>query len=207
MSRIENRSIRRKVGVSWFSTLIVVLVAGGAVAVGTVGSLTAASPAPSSALPPEKQAIEDQYAAVLRAEAQHPAVRNPNWTPAPIAPSDVIESTIPHHAAGAGQLYDGPSTLPGQADFVDSNMWIETETDRIVEVYAGRLASEPSQGAIIVAVWSPSRASWLEGGRFLAPSAAGALRIIGASGTDLALAVGASTTTALSFDSSVRRFH
>lgn len=149
----------------------------------------------NATLPATKQATVDAYTALVAREKANAAPANPNWSPIPIANGDVVQ-LIPHHAAGAGELYDGATQLPGQTGIVVANVWVERQPGRIVEVYAGGVADDPTLGVITVAIWNSSRAVWLGGGSYWAPAHHGSLAIIDAAGEALALrAADGSTVT------------
>lgn len=171
-------------------------------AVALAGGPPATIPA-TATLPPAKQATVDAYAALVAREEANATSANPNWSPIPIASGDVVQ-LIPHHPAGAGELYDGATQLPGQPGIVVANVWVEQLPTRIVEVYAGGVTDDPTQGVITVAIWNTSRAVWLSGGSYWSPAHHGSLTIIGATGEALALrAADGSTVT---FDAATDTF-
>lgn len=67
-------------------------------------------------------------------------------------------------------------------DVLILNQWQENIEGRWVHVYAGRSGGDPAQGVVIVTVEGSS-----DGGRFAAPLAGGALRIVAAQGARLTL--------------------
>ncbi len=67
-------------------------------------------------------------------------------------------------------------------DVLILNQWQENIAGRWVHVYAGRLGNDPAQGVVIVTVEGSA-----DGGRFPAPLAGGALRIVAAQGARLTL--------------------
>ncbi|MGC8635383.1 MAG: hypothetical protein ACP5VP_12160 [Candidatus Limnocylindrales bacterium] len=137
-------------------------------------------------LPATKQATLDAYASLVAREKANAGVTKPTWTPIPIASQDVVQ-LISHRAAGAGELYDGATQLPGQTGIVVANVWVEQQQGRIVDVFAGGVVDDPTKGVVTVAIWNSSRAVWLGGGTSFAPGDHGALRIVGATGETLSL--------------------
>lgn len=147
-----------------------------------------------------KPGVAAAYASLAAgATSPPPRLGAANNAPAAAVPADPANGTTPYAqtVAGAGLIVDSPLGPPGLFDAVFTNDWYETTPNDIVEVYAGHLAADSTQGVVIVAIWDTTHATWLSGGRYATPAKIGAVTIVGANG-ELVLLTGAAST--ISFD-------
>jgi hypothetical protein len=159
---------------------------------GTFASLLLAQ---SATLPPEKQAIEQQYGQERTAGAQNPAPKNPA-APYPIAP----EPPFP-----TGVLDDcGAPFSSAEANIV--NCWAGVLNGIKTIVYAGAEGTDqdPQQGLVYL-VAAPPYPAPVSGSRVLTPVKGGAVRIVAAQNTILTL-VSATGSYVLTFDVNTRTF-
>jgi hypothetical protein len=147
-------------------------------------SATPVPTTPSLTLPPEKQADEDARASALAAAQAANAsagVKKQDYASPPSATADPGTILDPHYTAGAGTVFD-PADAPPGSDAVITDQWFETKAPGdFVSVFAGRDASKPTDGMLLITVDLQTYA------RYDAPGAHGALRIVGATGEVLAL--------------------
>ena len=154
-------------------------------------------------LPPDKQVVIDAYAA-LEGQGGTPPAKDPADIPnVPVVGADQ-RGPYSISVSGNGNIVEAPLGPPGALDATFTNTWNATTSKGIVEVYAGRLISDPVQGLVIVAVWDSDHAVWLGGGRFLTPRKIGGIRVSGAVGSVLTL-LGDNGTT-VTFDAINRVF-
>ena len=154
-------------------------------------------------VPLDKQVVIDAYKE-LETQGGTPPAKHPDSIP--IVPVVGADQPGPYSisASGSGHIVEAPLGPPGVIDATFSNAWNATTPEGTVEVYAGRLNSDPTQGLVIVAVWDSDHAVWLGGGRFLTPRKIGGVRVAGAAGSVLTLR--GDTGTTVSFDAVNRAF-
>lgn len=138
-------------------------------------------------LPSDKAAREQYYASLAVAASLGPS-RNPDSTELlSLPPQGTPFSPYHQTAAGDGHIVDSDLGPPGTVDATYSNDWYETTSSEVVEVYAGALSSDPTQGFVLVVRWDLDHASILASNHVSSPTKAGALTIVGATGEVLAL--------------------
>src|SRR6266581_9281060 len=163
-----------------------------ALVVGICPSLLVAQ---SDKLPPEKQAIEQQYSQERAAGAQHPAPKNPA-APYPIAPGQPFPTGILDDCAAPFSS--------SEANIV--NCWAGLLNGTKTVVYAGAEGKEgdPQQGVVYVVV-IPGYPAEVSGGRVITPVKGGTVRIVAAHDAVLTL-VSETGSYVLTFDLNTRTF-
>ena len=205
-----NRSIQLRYGIhgrlgASLAVFAVVVLASCTVGMGgaPLVSETPASVTPEATLPPDKQTDKDRRLAALAAASAANASLGAtkgadSGSPNP-GPSDggILE---PHFTAGAGMVIESTDPAPG-LDAPITNHWFESPSPAdFVSVFAGRDATDVSQGIVLVSHGMPGDVQ-----RFNAPGAHGALEIVGAVGEVLTLHGEDGST--LYFDVSTLSFH
>ena len=165
-----------------------------------------AAGASSSSLPPAKQAMADKIAnaqGAARAQAGSEAKRNDPGRPVS-APEAAAQ--VPGAASGIGRLVADSDTLrpPGHPDDVFTNSWTVSSPTVNVDVWAGARGADQSRGFVLVVVWNADRTTVIGGGEFEPAQAHGELRIISATGSQLAITDRAGG--AITFDVGTLRF-
>ena len=151
--------------------------------------------AQSDTLPPEKQAIEQQYAQERAAGAQNPAPKDPN-APFPVAPESPFPTGIIDDCA--------PPFSGAEASIV--NCWAGIVNGVKTIVYAGNESgdNDPQQGLVYVIGFSDT-SSDINGNRVLTPVKDGGVRIVAAQNFLLTLA-SISGDHIFTFDVTTRQF-
>ncbi len=117
-------------------------------------------------LPPAKQAIEDHYAQIRAYGEAHKASKDPNKAPTPPVSQDSPRQT--------GIIENSQAPFSSQ-DVQVENQWQRKVNGAWVQVYAGALTNDPTQGFVQVLTESP--AGNVSGKQFRTGIKAGAVRI------------------------------
>ncbi len=178
-------------------------VPGGALTTGSTSPTATASFTPENTLPPDKQADADRIAAALASASAANAslgitkdADSGSPKPGPTADQTTLE---PHVPAGAGTIIESSDPAPGVNAPITNRWFASLGTGGFVSVFAGRDATDESQGLVLVTYGMPGDVQ-----RFDAPGAHGALDIIGA--VDDVLSLRAADGTTISFDVSTLSF-
>jgi hypothetical protein len=164
--------------------------------VAITGLLGGVGLATSQSLPPEKQAIEQQYAKERAAGAQNPAPKNPQ-APYPIAPEQPFQMGI----------ISGDCSPPfSSEEFTLASCWQGIVNGIKTGVYTGAEGSglDPQQGIVYV-IPRPVFPAQVNGSRVLTPVKGGAVSIVAAQSNTLVL-VSATGSYVLMFDVNTRTF-
>lgn len=141
----------------------------------------------SDSMPPEKQAIFDNYAHMMSEGS--PAPKDPGYTP----PSGPRQEGIPAAAsrAGVGMLVSAEDTIrpPGSSTDRWTNSWYQPSPDGwdALDVWAGVHGQDQEQGFLLIIRWSDDGMSVVKSSRIDTPRRAGAITITGGDGTILNL--------------------
>lgn len=164
-------------------------------AVSLIGLFALLAPAQSSNLPPEKQAIEQQYAQERAAGAINPALKDPS-APFPIAPEPPFPNGILDECAAPFSA----------AETSIANCWagIVNGIKTIVYAGAGSVENDAQQGLVYV-IAIPDPPSPINGSRVLTPIKDGSVSIVAAQNPLLTLATTAGDHV-FTFNISTRTF-
>jgi hypothetical protein len=130
----------------------------------TLVSLSLIAVAALNELPPDKQVYEDRYIEEQSQGNEYPAPKDPSYMPEP-GPDFPITTGIIENS-------DMP---PSVEDFILSNSWQGYVGDFLVQVFAGRMESDPFQGKLIVRTDISQDQITIE--NFLTPTKTGSVRI------------------------------
>ena len=148
-------------------------------------------------LPPAKQAMEDKIAAMREAASANGAAKVapadlPNDRP---EPAPALGGTV----AGVGRMYSDADTMrpPGYPDDTFTNSWSVTSDTVNIDVWAAARAADPRRGFLLIIIWNSDRTAVIGGGEYEPSAARGALRILGAQGSNLSIGTLDGTTFSL----------
>ena len=181
------------------AALMLVSVAGGC-----AGLATGAGP--SAGLPADKQVRADKYASDAAAGQSNQQARVVDPAPPSDDPNDTPKSGFPTKAGGDGTIVDtGNSGPPGTQDFIWQNEWYVKTPTQVISVYAGARKVSPSQGVLLVSVWTPDESKLVRSMLIDTPRAAGSVRFVSGKGKIASLQ--ATDGTSFSFDASALSVH
>jgi hypothetical protein len=147
-----------------------------------------------------RQSLEEKLEIVER-ESQARALAQALDIPKPLGAAAAAPTAAPEVERPAGIFEDVQGPFSSQ-ELVVANAWQGQIDGEWVQVYAGALTDDPTQGVVVVLVaGQPGAAS---GSQHLTPAKAGAVRIVAAEGTRLTLE--AADGTRFTFDAATRQF-